>query len=66
MLKLADIQCNKTNGPISFDVIEVFAALIKHSCPISSTLNVRWSWIYFTASLHETSNKPFHDGHVHV
>ena len=40
-----------THTPIIFDDMEVLAAFTKHSLPNWSTLMVRFSWMYLTASL---------------
>lgn len=41
----------KGYDPINLLDIEVLAALIRHSRPNSSTLTVKWSWMYLQASL---------------
>ena len=45
------MKCKKGYGPISLLDMHVLAALMIDSRPSSSTLKVRLSWMYFTASL---------------
>ena len=47
-------ECNKTTyAPIILEDMDVFAALMMHSLPSSSTFTVRCSWMYLQASLRE-------------
>lgn len=44
-----------TYAPMILEAIDVLAAFTRHSRPSSSTLHVKWSWMYRTASLSWTA-----------